>query len=99
VTGKSAATDILSRKKSLPVLYGLAQSQELVAVYQRGAFHDADVAEAVTILDKVGARAYTKDQETLYYRRALDALNNAHPQGNAAEGLILLVNSLFGRAY
>lgn len=99
VTGKSAATDILSRKKSLPVLFGLSQSRELISVYQRETFDNGDVEEAVALLDDVGARAYTKEQEALYYRRALDALNNAHPQGNAAEGLITLVNNLFGRAY
>lgn len=99
ITGKSAATDILSRKKSLPVLYGLSQSRELVSVYQRETFDNGDVEEAVALLDEVGAGAYTKEQETLYYRRALDALNNAHPQGNAAEGLMTLVNTLFGRTY
>ena len=47
VTGKSAATDILSRKKSLPVLYGLSQSEALVELYQRSTFGAAEVDEAV----------------------------------------------------
>ncbi|MFN8560623.1 MAG: polyprenyl synthetase family protein [Anaerolineae bacterium] len=59
VTGKSAATDILSRKKSLPVLYGLSQSARLHEVYRTEPFGDAQVSEAVALLDSVGAQEYT----------------------------------------
>lgn len=99
VTGKSAATDILSRKKSLPVLYGLGHSLELEAIYQRETFDDADVREAVALLDRLGVRGYTQEQETLYYQRALAALRSANPQGDAAQQLLMLVDTLFGRAY
>ncbi|HEX2908022.1 MAG TPA: polyprenyl synthetase family protein [Phototrophicaceae bacterium] len=99
VTGKSAATDILSRKKSLPVLYGLSQSAELAAVYQRENFTEADVTEAVAILDRIGVRIYTQEQETAYYQKAIEALQNACPQGQAANWLRQLVNMLFGRTY
>lgn len=99
VTGKSAATDILSRKKSLPVLYGLSHSPELTNVYQRADFTPADVAEAVALLDGFGVRDYSQQQETLYYRRALAALDSANPQGQVAGQLMELVENLFGRAY
>lgn len=99
VTGKSAATDILSRKKSLPVLYGLSHSAELGQVYQRETFTEADVSEAVVLLNQLEVRDYTQQQETLYYQRALAALENANPQGHAAEQLMQLVENLFGRAY
>ncbi len=55
VTGKSAATDILARKKSLPTLFGLEHSPELRDLYARVQFGDAEVAEAVAILDNAGA--------------------------------------------
>ncbi|MBI5669838.1 MAG: polyprenyl synthetase family protein [Chloroflexi bacterium] len=99
VTGKSAATDILSRKKSLPVLYGLSHSPELASVYQRDTFTPADVTEAVALLDRLGVRDYTQQQETFFYRRALAALENAQPRGEAAGQLMQLVENLFGRAY
>lgn len=100
VTGKSAATDILSRKKSLPVLYGLAQSAELAAVYQRTAFSDADVTEAVQLLDAVGAQSYTRQNEADYYDRAIESL----PQSDKGDSerlkdLIQLSETLFERAY
>jgi geranylgeranyl diphosphate synthase type I len=97
VTGKSAATDILSRKKSMPVLYGLERSGRLVELYQKQPFSDGDVDEAVTILNGVGALEFTRENETRYYRAALDALERANPRGDAANGLLQLTESLFGR--
>lgn len=99
VTGKSAATDILSRKKSLPVLYGLSHSPELDMIYRRETFGDAEVQEAVALLDRLEVRAYTQEQESRYYHQALDALHSARPQGTAAEQLLRLVDTLFERAY
>ena len=99
VTGKSAATDIISRKKSLPVLYGLSQSADLRAIYTRDPFSETDVSDAVAALDAIQARDYTQDSETAYYERALAALESANPQGKAADGLMQLVQALFQRAY
>jgi geranylgeranyl diphosphate synthase type I len=49
VTGKSAATDIISRKKSLPVLYSLTKSEHLATIYQRDQLDNLAVMEAVEI--------------------------------------------------
>jgi geranylgeranyl diphosphate synthase type I len=99
VTGKSAATDIVSRKKSLPVLYGLSQSAELAALYQRQEFGDTEVQAAVQLLDSLGAQDFAQRNEALFYQRAIASLESARPQGNAARWLMELVNSLFGRTY
>lgn len=99
VTGKSAATDILSRKKSLPVLYGLKHSPQLVQVYQREQFGQSDVDEAIAILNSIGAQEYTRHAEEQYYGAAIAALELANPQGQPAVWLSQLVNSLFARNY
>lgn len=99
VTGKSAATDILSRKKSLPVLYGLKNSDKLAHIYQRDQFTQDDVAEAVELLNSIDAQAYARQSEESYYRSAISALEAANPQGEQAEWLSQLVNSLFERNY
>jgi geranylgeranyl diphosphate synthase type I len=98
-TGKSAATDILSRKKSLPVLYGLERSPALVECYAREPFAERDVADAITILNDIGAQAYTVEQEERYFRAALDALERTGARGEGAEGLRRLAAWLFQRAY
>lgn len=99
VTGKSAATDILTRKKSFPVLYGLAQNPALMNVYARPEFSDDDVAEAVQLLDEVNTQNYTRQQEKIYYQRAMNALEAANPGGEPAQQLRTFVEFLFERNY
>ncbi len=98
-TGKSAATDIISRKKSLPVLYGLENSPALADIYAAETLTDQDVAQAVELLEEAGAREYTQNLEEEYYSAAVSALTRAEPQGPAAEQLFELVAKLFGREY
>ncbi len=97
ITGKSAATDILSRKKSLPVLYGLSQSKQLLSVYRTEPFDLVQVDEAVHILDSLDAQAYTLERERAYYNKAMQSLELAEPKGAAAQGLATLSESLFQR--
>jgi geranylgeranyl diphosphate synthase type I len=97
ITGKSAATDILSRKKSLPVLYGLSQSKQLRGVYSAEAFEMTQVDEAVQILDSLKAQEYTLERERAYYHQAMQSLELANPQGTAGQGLAALSESLFQR--
>ena len=99
VTGKSAATDILARKKSLPVLYGLTHSEKLINIYQRREFGQADVDDAIDELSTIQAQEFTRHSEESYYNTALSALEAANPQGQPADWLMQLVNSLFARNY
>jgi len=99
ITGKSAATDIISRKKSLPVLYGLSQNTRLVELYQQVKLEADDVQEAVNILDQLGTQDYARQQEQVYYERAMDALKDANPIGESADRLHRMVDFLFQRNY
>jgi geranylgeranyl diphosphate synthase type I len=98
-TGKSAATDILARKKSLPILYGLAKSKALVRLYARKQFGEAQVNDAVAVLDKLDARAYAEQLEAEYYQAALSALKETNLHNAAMEGLYRLTAGLFGRTF
>lgn len=97
VTGKSAASDILSRKKSLPVLYGLERSDLLRQRYAGGEFSEADVRDIIAELEAVGALTYTRNLENDWNERALDALQRAEPQEPGSSKLRGLVDSLFER--
>lgn len=99
ITGKSAATDIISKKKSLPVLYGLTESPMLAELYQKDAFSDADVKAAVAELVQCGAQDYARSQERIYYERALQSLQDAGAKGDAAQLLHNFATSLFERTY
>ena len=99
VTGKSAATDILSRKKSLPVLYGLENSAELTALYAQETFGEEDVTKTVALLDELAAQDYAREQEKHFYDLAVEALKQAKPSGEAATFLDGFMAFLFEREY
>jgi geranylgeranyl diphosphate synthase type I len=99
MTGKSVATDIVSRKKSLPVLYGLSKSNQLSHIYQTDALGEDRVEEAIRVLDSISAKDYAQQTETQYYQQAVDSLQQANPRGEAADWLMQLVNTLFQREY
>lgn len=99
VTGKSAATDIQSKKKSLPVLYGLTHSPELVELYQVDEFGDLEIEKAVHLLDEVQARQYAIEQEQKFHQAAMAALDEAQPDSQATAPLHEFVDALFDRTY
>lgn len=98
VTGKSAASDILSRKKSLPVLYGLAQSDTLRHRYADPApFAPEDVQLIVTELEAVGALEHARKLEQHWNAQAVQSLQAAEPVEPGATKLRALIDALFDR--
>lgn len=97
ITGKSVSSDIETRKKSLPVLRGLPLSEELRALYARPVLSPSDVANAVRVLDAVGARDYAVQLEREYTEKAMHALDQAAPTAEGREKLLALTTSLFAR--
>ena len=98
--GKSAATDIETRKKTLPVLYGLARSAELKELYTTTPVNDDTfVTRVVLLLNELGALEYAQDDAERYSRKALEHLNAAGPLGEAAEALHELASHLLARQH
>ncbi len=95
-TGKSTATDIATRKKTLPVLYALDHSPHLQQLYA-GNGSPTFVADVVAELDRSEAEGYAANLAALYSKGAIDHLAAAHPTGVAAEQLELLTDLLLGR--
>jgi geranylgeranyl diphosphate synthase type I len=80
-TGKEP-TDLARHKKTLPVLYALehaepADRERLRAIQAAEAPTPAELAEAVAILERSGARDYTRDQAHRYRDEALAELDAA----------------------
>lgn len=94
ITGKSAASDIASRKKTLPVLYGLQHSEKLRALY---AAPEMNVPRVVELLEQAGAKESAATIADDYTQKALIALDAARPQGEAADALRQLAMSLLRR--
>lgn len=97
VIGKSAATDIATRKKSLPVLYGLANSPELRELYARPENDPDFVPQVIGWLDHYQARQFAESYANRYSQNALNHLAAARPGGSAALALQELTNILLNR--
>jgi geranylgeranyl diphosphate synthase type I len=98
VTGKSAASDLEKRKKSLPVVYGMEHSAEFAHAYAQPASAGETVTALAAQLDSLGAQAYTLTAAETLTRNALAHLEAAHPSGPAGEALWALTHSLLKRS-
>ncbi|MFQ5397980.1 MAG: polyprenyl synthetase family protein [Anaerolineae bacterium] len=99
VTGKSAATDIITKKKTLPVLYGLAQSEALRQLYTNSEGDDQFVNQVVSLLDESGAREFAAEKAARYSHDAIHHLEAAQPSGPAYIALRELADMLLKRNF
>jgi geranylgeranyl diphosphate synthase type I len=96
VTGKSAATDVLSRKKTLPVVFALGDPA-LQALYAREQLGEEDVPAVIEILERAGARAYAEGMARSYSEQALGHLARAGIDTPAHREMGELAGSLLER--
>jgi geranylgeranyl diphosphate synthase type I len=73
--GKSVS-DISQRKKTLPVVYGLQNSEgearkRLEKLYSQKSIEGKDIKEVTNILDQLGARDYAENLAEQHYQKAL----------------------------
>ncbi len=99
LTGKSADSDLLTGKKSLPVLYGLNQQGDFTRRWSKGSITESEVPALAAQLEAVGARTFTLDTANQLTNQALNALDSASPQGEAGDALRTLTWRLLGRQY
>jgi geranylgeranyl diphosphate synthase type I len=97
MTGKSAASDLLEGKKSLPVLYGLSKGGKFAERWTRGPIQPEEVEEIAQLLATEGSYEYTHGMSRQMTTLALDSLREADPQGEAGEALMELAKKLIKR--
>jgi geranylgeranyl diphosphate synthase type I len=95
--GKSNASDLVAGKKSLPVLFGLAQNGAFARRWLAGPIAPEEVPNLAAQLEIEGARDYAQGEANCLTDLALKALEQAQPQGEAGEALIQLANKLMQR--
>ncbi len=97
LTGKSTDSDLVSGKKSLPVLYGLSLDGEFADRWLKGGVLPEEVNHLAQLLEAEGARDYTQETAACFTDKALQALARAKPRGQAGEELVSLANQLLQR--
>jgi geranylgeranyl diphosphate synthase, type I len=103
-TGKSAASDIRRRKKSLPAVYALTRAdagerEELGRIYDRESVSAEDVERVLALMDALGAQAYCASMAAEYKDAALRELERAGVNGEQAEELRKTAAFLLDRDY
>ena len=97
ITGKSAASDLLEGKKSLPVLHGLSQGGKFAERWAKGPISPEEVEGVAQMLAEEGSYEYTHGISRQMTTLALDSLREANPQGEAGAALMELANKLIKR--
>ena len=97
LTGKSAESDLLTGKKTLPVLYGLEKEGKFAQRWRQGGILPEEVAGLAMQLENEGARSYTQEKADQLTQQALGYLEDARPQGEAGLAIKELADLLLNR--
>lgn len=97
IIGKSSTGDLVVRKKTLPVLFGLGQKKAFYEAWMAGPITPEAAVGLSQVLQAEGGRAYAQSAADRLTDLALTALESAQPQGNAGEILRELAKRLLNR--
>jgi geranylgeranyl diphosphate synthase type I len=95
--GKSTTGDLIVRKKTLPVIYGLEQKKGFYQRWSAGPIQPEDVQEMRAMLEEEGGLAYAQKHASRLTNLALSALEKAAPVQENKQYLIELAETLLGR--
>jgi geranylgeranyl diphosphate synthase type I len=97
LTGKSAASDLVEGKNSMPILYGLGKQGPFAKRWNQGPITVDEVKEVAMQLADEGAKNYAEEMAAQETRKALEYLRAANPRGAAGESIFELANVLLNR--
>jgi geranylgeranyl diphosphate synthase type I len=97
VTGKSAASDLVEGKNSLPVLIGLGKKGRFAERWAKGPIQPDEVEEVARLLASEGGYGEAKEVSIQMTDMAINSLREADPQDEAGEALFELTNRLLNR--
>lgn len=97
VTGKSAASDLVEGKNSLPVLAGLSADKKFAERWRKGPVHAYEVEEMAKLLAAEGGYEAAHEASKQMTDLALLNLQEADPQGEAGDALYGLAERLLKR--
>lgn len=98
LTGKSAASDLIEGKNSLPVLAGLAANGSFASRWKRGPIRSDEVQELARVLASEGGYETATDAARQMTDLALMSLRGADPRGEAGDALFDLTDRLLKRS-
>jgi geranylgeranyl diphosphate synthase type I len=97
ITGKSAASDLVEGKNSLPVLAGLGSNGKFAERWRKGPIMFEEVENIARLLSAEGGYSAAYDAAQQMTDLALLNLQEAEPQGDAGDELYVLTHKLLKR--
>ncbi len=97
ITGKSAASDLVEGKNSLPVLYGLGKRGKFAERWAQGSITASEVKDVAMQLEIEGGKKYAEEVSIKETQKALAYLDQANPRGEAGAAMHQLANMLLKR--
>jgi geranylgeranyl diphosphate synthase type I len=97
ITGKSAASDLVEGKNSLPVLAGLGANGKFAERWRKGPIMFDEVENIARLLSAEGGYSAAYDAAQQMTDLALLNLQEAEPQGDAGDELYVLTHKLLKR--
>ena len=97
ITGKSAASDLVEGKNSLPVLYGLGKQGKFAERWVQGSITASEVKDVAMQLEIEGGKKYAEEISIKETQKALAYLDQANPRGEAGAAMHQLANMLLKR--
>jgi geranylgeranyl diphosphate synthase type I len=98
-TGKSTNSDLLSEKKSLPLLYALDKGGSFAKTWEKRSGKADQIQELTNLLEASGGKAYAEDMAEKLTTEALNALEQASPNIEAGQALQELALDLVKRKH
>jgi len=97
LTGKSAASDLIEGKNSLPILAGLSANGKFAARWKQGPVRADEVQELARLLASEGSYEAATNAAKQMTDLALMSLRETEPQGEAGDALFELTYRLLKR--
>lgn len=97
ITGKSVESDLVSGKKSLPVVYGLMQRGKFARRWQERPVTPEEVPQLAQWLTEEGAQEFTRATAESLTGQAMQVLSQAISRGAAGDALHELTKMLLQR--
>ena len=98
-TGKSNSSDLLSGKKTLPILYAIGNNSDFAKVWERGNISQAEAEKIAANLKSDGTYDFAKHKAEELNKKALNALDAAAEENDAKLALLQLAELLTKRDF
>jgi len=97
LTGKSAVSDLVEGKNSLPILFGISRGGKFAQRWATNAIRSDEVSEVAQMLVNEGAREYAEREAERFTNHALGILEKINPNNDAGKALVELTGKLLNR--